>query len=232
MNKIICITDSMGMPREEYSYENTWISILKRKLNDFDFICFTRRQETTKMLNSLGGDSTSSIFPKGSDLLEFIEPTYAIIQLGIVDCSPRLLNRYERFILARIKSESLKSNIISLLKKIKKRDSQNVFVNPLEFESNIDKYIQRAITKKVKRVFFFKILANFSILENKQYKENILKYNNILTKLEKKYPKYFKVVEFEVEDKMLLKDGYHLSLVGQKKVASEILHNITLIEEN
>lgn len=53
-------------------------------------LLFFRRGLTTDVLNTLGG---GDIFTYGSDCLEHFMPDIVILQLGIVDCAPRLFKK-------------------------------------------------------------------------------------------------------------------------------------------
>ena len=90
MKKILIIADSMGMPRDGFDYDKTWLYQFKIFFNNFCIIDKSHRGSTTKRLITEGG-GFKNVEP-GSDLLEFYKPNIIIIQLGIVDCSPRYIS--------------------------------------------------------------------------------------------------------------------------------------------
>ena len=56
-SKILCITDSLGLPRPSVDYEDTWFSMIKRELPQYDFISYFARDATTRQLgNNNNGD--------------------------------------------------------------------------------------------------------------------------------------------------------------------------------
>ena len=76
--KILCIGDSLTLPRNGVNYEDTWFYLIKQNFLNFEFISSFKRAITSNILNE-------------HDSLELYSPDYAIIQLGIVDCAPRLI---------------------------------------------------------------------------------------------------------------------------------------------
>jgi acyl-CoA thioesterase-1 len=78
--KIACIGDSLGMPRENVLYEDTWFFRVQQSHPEKMFIsCFQRSLTTDMLLDNF-------------DEYSFIKPDYLILQLGICDCAPRLIN--------------------------------------------------------------------------------------------------------------------------------------------
>lgn len=70
--KVIVITDSMSMPRDNIRYEDTWYYKLKHKLKSYKFIDKEHRGSMSNRLVNEGG-GFANILP-GSDLLEFYKP--------------------------------------------------------------------------------------------------------------------------------------------------------------
>jgi acyl-CoA thioesterase-1 len=91
--KVLCIGDSLALPGHHNKYEDTWFYKLKKEFPGHDFISFFKRQLTTEILVTIGGgEKIEGAFPTGADCLEHYMPEIVIIQLGIVDCAPRLIN--------------------------------------------------------------------------------------------------------------------------------------------
>ena len=100
MIKVLCIGDSLALPGHLNRYEDTWFYKIKMEYPEYDFISYFKRQLTTDVLTTMGGgEGGVDKWPKGADCLEAYAPEVVIVQLGIVDCDPRLLNRYDRAIL-------------------------------------------------------------------------------------------------------------------------------------
>lgn len=136
--KVLCIGDSLALPGHLNRYEDTWFYKLKQVFPTIDFISFFKRQLTTEALVTMGGGRDGiDNWPKGADCLEAFMPDIVILQLGIVDCVPRLLNKYERKIVS-ILPVGLKSPFIKLVKKYKKRSTKNTTVPLQNFKNNLD----------------------------------------------------------------------------------------------
>tara|TARA_B110001452_G_scaffold119986_1_gene99552 strand:+ start:11406 stop:11687 length:282 start_codon:yes stop_codon:yes gene_type:complete len=90
--RVLCIGDSTSLPGRSNKYEDTWIFKLKKRYTNWDFITFFKRALTTNVLIEMGGGDENYPNPEGADCLEHYLPDKVIIQLGIVDCAPRLLN--------------------------------------------------------------------------------------------------------------------------------------------
>lgn len=89
--KVLCIGDSTSLPGRSNKYEDTWLFKLKKRHQDWDFITFFQRGITTNILSEMGGGEENYDNPVGADCLEHYLPDKVIIQLGIVDCAPRLI---------------------------------------------------------------------------------------------------------------------------------------------
>lgn len=85
--KILCITDSLGLPRlkpELVEHKDTWVNILSKNFE-------------VKSLSIGGGiikDFTSQL-----EYLKMYEPDVVIVQIGIVDCAPRALTKLENHLI-------------------------------------------------------------------------------------------------------------------------------------
>lgn len=80
--KIIIIGSSVSMPRNEVSYEDTWVSKFISTFNNFNIIDRCKRASLSTRLINEGGDTRDRSNPKGSDLLEFYKPNFSIIELA------------------------------------------------------------------------------------------------------------------------------------------------------
>jgi acyl-CoA thioesterase I len=181
MKKILCIGDSLALPGHLNKYEDTWLYKLKCEFPHFDFITFFKRQLTTEVLTTMGGGENGiDGWPKGADCLEAYLPDIVIIQLGIVDCAPRLLNRFDKIIIKLLPSKFI-SNYIEFIKRIRVRKSSNTIVKFYNFKRNIDTYISRC-KKLGAKVIFISISLPDDIMVNRNPRilENITKYNQYI----------------------------------------------------
>ena len=133
MKVVLCNGDSLGMPRENVKFESTWYYKLSNELlhSGFYFVNNFKRANTTNFLNH-------------GDALEYYSPNIVIVQLGIVDCAPRvyktngillkvvnkLPNRYQKLFWA-------------ISKKFRKRSLKRADVNINAFEDNLVDFLNR-----------------------------------------------------------------------------------------
>lgn len=223
--KVLCIGDSLALPGHHNKYEDTWYFRLKNNYPGIDFYAYFQRQLTTKVLNTMGGGKDGiDNFPKGADCLECFEPNLVILQLGIVDCAPRLLYRFERDILSHL-PKSIFNLYVSLIKKIRKRNLKNTFVTINKFKNNIEKYILRAEKIKTNKIIFIAIpfADNNLVRKNEKILDNISLYNDILRMLEQKYL-IFKVINpLKKTDQKIFQDGYHPNIKGHGLILEQLI---------
>lgn len=214
--KVYCIGDSMGLPREEVLFEETWISMLVKERKDIDFIWNFQRSQTTRVLNS-------------KDSLEYYKPDYIILQLGIVDCAPRLINRNSLFykILTRIPL-NFQNYIWKFIKRYKKRNKNTVDVNVYEFKNNLFNYLTRCRDCGVKNIFFILICTpDTSISEKSQdFIKNIRDYNSIVQNLVHEFEELICINPLNKNNVEkypgIYVDGYHPSFIGNKIVYTQL----------
>lgn len=190
--KIIIIGSSVSMPRNEVSYEDTWVSKFISTFNNFNIIDRCKRASLSTRLINEGGDTRDRSNPKGSDLLEFYKPNFSIIELGIVDASPRYFKKnslFERFLI--LVDKYLKINVWPLVKKYRKRKPENTLVSPEDYKENFEAYLNRP--KKIGcKVLAFEILPPNRIFKskNRHIGDNVNRYNTILSELEMRHDNF------------------------------------------
>lgn len=219
--KILCIGDSLALPGHLNKYEDTWIYLLKQKFFEFDFITFFRRQLTSDVLVTMGGGETGvDKWPKGADCLEAFNPDVVIIQLGIVDCAPRLMNVFDKLLLRFLKGKTSIA-YIELVKKIRKRKTTNT-VTPVEvFKKNWKNYLDRAANFNTSIIIMSISYPDTSFLKkNPDVILNIKKYNEVLMNLGSNYP-FVKIIHPLDPQKIkepIYQDGYHPNSFGHKLI--------------
>jgi lysophospholipase L1-like esterase len=190
--KVIIIGSSVSMPRNEISYEDTWVSKFITTFNNFHVIDRCRRASLSARLVNEGGETRERKNPKGSDLLEFYKPHYAIVEIGIVDASPRYFKKRSLFeLFLKLASKYLNINVWHLVKKYRKRKLENTLVSPEEYMKNYKEFIKRA--KKIDcLVMAIEILPPNKLFssKNEHIGKSINIYNDILYKLEKEYDNF------------------------------------------
>ena len=214
---ILIVGDSLGLPRINLPYSQTWPFLLSSKLTNYHFVLKLQRALTSKIINS--GVS--------EDWLEFYCPQYVILQLGIVDCSPRYIKNgglLMKFL--SLLPQILKSFFWILIKKSFKRSSKNADINIKDFQNNIEKYISRCEDIGVERIFIIKIAKSGSsmVKQNPNILDQIDSYNKIIEKISYEKNNYTIISSLEkANDNYFLEDGYHLNEYGNKQVFQEIV---------
>lgn len=220
--KVLCVGDSTSLPGHTNLYEDTWYFKLKMSFSDFDFISFFKRGLSTDVLVTEGGGNIPDNVPYGADCLEYFQPEIIILQLGIVDCSPRLLNIFDKIII-KLLPINLKGGYIKVLKLFKKRKSSNTIVSPLKFENNLLEYAERCLINDVKALIILSIPFpdKRMINKNPQIVGNINKYNGILKKISLKYDFIYFINVLDARNNMnieIYEDGYHPNPYGNELV--------------
>ena len=85
--KVLILTDSLGLPRtspENLAYEDTW--------------CYSLKDKYDVLQISIGGGVIGEIY-KQCQYYKGFKPDIVIIQMGIVDCAPRILGKTENLLL-------------------------------------------------------------------------------------------------------------------------------------
>lgn len=229
MFKVIVIGDSLALSGHTNTYEDTWFYKIQEHFSQYHFIPLLRRGLTTKVLvTEGGGDPMQGAFPMGADCLEHYMPDTVIIQLGIVDCAPRLFGTHslEAKLVNRMPS-AFRSRYINLVKKFRKRSEDRVDVPLPQFKNNIEVFLKRCLLHNVKRVVFIKICTPDQrvLKKNPLMLANVLKYNDCIDQIVDAYsiacsinPLIPGQGEPEIYD-----DGYHPNPAGNRKVFDELV---------
>jgi len=223
--RIVVIGDSLAMPRYEVSFEDTYPYLLNQELENCEVIVRNRRANTTK----------SQVNPQNIlDDIVFLKSKTVIIHLGIVDCAPRLFNKFEQLILSKLKG--INKFIIKFFSKYRfffTKINPKVYVNKKEFYHSLLKLIQECKKNGVENIFVLNICNTNS--ENKKksfnFENNIQEYNNILYNVVKEQNVILLDVNSKINEDMLLEDGIHLNLIGHRKIYEIIRENFN-VEKN
>lgn len=215
MKKVLVIADSMAMPREEYLYEETWLYKYLTYFNDYCVIDKSHRGSTSNRLVTEGG-GFKNVHP-GSDLLEFYKPDYVIVQLGIVDCSPRyisvesitfkILNNLPKFI---------QNLYYRFKKKFSKRKLKYAYVNLNTYRFNFTNYLNRAKKNNTKVILCaIAPVAKSFIEKSPEIQLAIELYNAILKELSYSYDNvyYFNPYPNDFSETSLV-DELHFNQLG------------------
>lgn len=216
MKKVLCIGDSLGLPRPQVPYADTWISLLRQQRN-YDFIADFHRNATTEILSQ---------WEYGEHLL-FYEPEIIILQLGICDCAPRYIKTTSLLyrLLYRFPS-GLAKIIWKLIKLVKKRSLNCTEVSIGRFKRNLINYIEQCAKADINRIVIIKIAipGKAMIQGNPEILKAIKIYNDVYDQLEKEYPYLITVVNplSQGNDLHYVEDGYHPNGNGNAIIAKII----------
>jgi acyl-CoA thioesterase-1 len=230
--KILIVADSNGMPRNEISYEDTWVFKLINNFPAFHFIDRSKRASTVERLTTEGGDVTN--VKQGADLLEYYAPDIVILQLGIVDCSPRYVNKNNFFVKLLYRSpKKIQSVIFSLIKKYTVRKPKYAFVSQEKFRKALEEYITRAMQKQT-RILAITIAppTDEFVRKSPHIGTSIAAYNNIYNHLSTQYSNFFVVDPFnaDININSIALDEFHVNSEGNSIVfrnVKEALQKLT-----
>ena len=216
---VMCIGDSSALPRPGIPYEETWYYLLSRRFADKAWYPFFRRGATTELLGAGGG---SDGFPRGGDCLELYSPDRVVLQLGIVDCAPRLFRErgFEQRLMARMPS-GMRRRYIEFVKKHRRRSTRRRWVGAARFEANVRDFLVRCRNIGVKRILVIAIaIPDDSMQErNEDLAASCREYNAILEKLCGEFPEaeLCRILDGEAA-KGLYIDGYHPGTAGHRRI--------------
>jgi len=217
MSNITIIGDSLAYNRpDELNNNQRWPTLLKEKLPGY------------KINNLSRGASTSGRFRKASALLS--DTDILIVQIGIVDCAPRLFTNFENKIIARLPT-FVAGRIIAQVKKLRTQSSKRSYVKPEIFERNV---LELFNTFAEKVVVYVKILpaGKKFISLNPTIQGAISRYNDIIDKCAKDYQDVHLIdlKLFDIDD-YTLEDGYHLNAKGHLLI-SELIASAVFIAKH
>lgn len=217
--KILCIGDSLGLPREGCDYESTWFYKLKKMYPDHEFIAHFKR--------GLLIDDALHMFD--TYYCEYASD-FVILQTGICDCSPRYIN--ERKILWKVliklsKTLDIEHTFWVIIKKCFKRREQCVYTSPSSFYLYYSSLISKFVSIGVKKIIIVKIGHSTSkiIEKNPCFNINVDKYNSIIDEIYSQNNQIVSIVKpLDIVDDSLFVDGYHCSPKGMDRVLESLIN--------
>ena len=227
MKIINVIADSLAIPRskEGVPYEKTYPYLIQKSVmkNEIYVANNAKRAETTE----------SAVDPFSS--IHYIKSDYALIQIGIVDCTPRLFSKRQQFWVSIIRPRTLQQEIIKFFSKHRyfftKHFPKN-YVDIESFEKCYRKLIQHLIDNGTTRIGVVNICQTGDEGRSRYYNyESIIKeYNDVVQKLVDEFSQCFLIDIYSETIKdhetFMLKDGQHISAEGNEFIAGEFLKNI------
>lgn len=203
----------MGLPRVNLPYEQTYPYLLQQELG---------RNEVVP--RNLRLNDTAHQFKMMHEDVGLFKPDVVVMQLGIVDCAPRLFWRFEHKLVSYINKFIPVVGFISKFRYPLTRVFPKVYVSKNRFRTNLRK-IFNYLRKHDIETIVINIADTSEVNKSKSYKyeDNIRDYNAIL--YDETPDKNLFIDIFSYGSDILLEDGIHLNEYGNKVVADKILEN-------
>ena len=216
--RIVILGDSLGMPRArgygEIDYEDTYPYLLMNSIKNCEFISRHRRaNDTNKQL----------ISQYIKDDIEMLKPDILVVHLGIVDCAPRVLLRYQNAIVSILPS-MIRKIILKIISKFRydiTKLNNKTYVKKNKFKENIGKIVD--ISDRIgMQLFFIEILITNEENNKRSYNfnKNIMEYNAIIEM--SAMSKHVSLIKYDPKNNYLLNDGIHINKKGNKFLANKI----------
>ena len=226
MKTITIITDSLAMPRvegdEKIYIQQTWPKLLAQQLgNDFMLAEFKERARDTDSLR------IDQLF---FETITCCKPDILLLQIGIVDCAPRIISKQEnalwnrRYFPKRLRQYLIQHRKQNRANILEKGPLKKVYVSPDQYEQNIKSFIQQVKASYPSTfILTLPIVGNFQQLEQKSkgYTANKDLYNDILQKVADSSDTLYAgaLLAYMQQDDFYTLDGYHLTVKGHTQVA-------------
>ena len=216
MKRVLCISDSLGMPRPSVDYSQTWIAMLRAQIQQIDFIGLGRRSGTTDMLSE----------SNYGEYLWYYKPDEIILQLGICDCSPRYMRTTSlMYRLMRNVPRGIQTVFWRTYKTFVKRSLKRTDVPLSRFKQNLENYLIQCKAAGVSRVICIKIATPGPAMlkANPLVEESVQRYNAVYDTLAQAYDFVTAIGPLHIGEDKYYVDGYHANALGMAIVADEII---------
>ncbi len=224
--RVICIGDSLGLPREDCPYESTWFYKLKEDFKTHEFIDFFVR-----------GLEIKDALHRFDTYFKFYKAEIAIIQTGIVDCAPRYIcdnKRFVRVLIFIFKTIGLEKLFWKVVKLGGRRENC-VYTRYEIFKETYGRLVSELINNGVKKVIIVQIgHATDGVLKrNAMFNKNVDKYNMAIEEISKQHlDKVITVKPLNNVEEQDFVDGYHCNPNGMSKVYVALKKEIAIHVED
>lgn len=220
--KILCIGDSLGLPRSGCNYEETWLHLLRNRYPQHIVIDHCE-----------GGRLIDNALSAYNGYYKFYGADIIILQLGICDCAPRYVNE-KKAINRMIKKAFVSLGLTELYWRIVKshvRRPNCVDTQPEVFKNMYGKLIDNILTEGG-YIIIVKIGHGAQSVTNSSpyFNTNVDRYNSIIDKLVEAKEKVFSVDPLNLVTEEIFVDGYHCNAKGMTKVYELLCPLIEKIE--
>lgn len=224
IKKIVILGDSLGMVSidDGVSYENTYPYLLKKMACDFEVISRNRRTN----------DSTRQLeYQNKMDDVVMLKPNYVIVQLGIVDCAPRVFGKLESKILSLI-SPAVRSHIVNFASKNRRWITKffpRVYVRCDRYASNMMQLVRLIMENGAVPILIHIFDTNESNrIKSFGIEKNIRSYNEVLSRIAADVT--IPIITHNGTEKYMAGDGIHLNRAGHVYLAGRLMHLIKSLE--
>lgn len=231
---ITVVADSLAMPRREEGgsvlFSQTWpvqlqTMSLSHTVKPIHIAMHAQRARDSRSLNKSG---------TRSDALKFVDSELVVLQIGIVDCAPRIISEHEKRNLNRFYvPKAYRDRIIENRKAHRHLESpehalDKVYVKPEAFRKNVEQFRDYSRACGNRKMLVIPILGDTKTLEKNHpgYKSNIVRYNDILSSLQDDFLNLISMEDNLDNAEFYVRDAYHLSSLGHQKIAEAIFQEI------
>ncbi len=220
--RVIILSDSLSMPRPDESllYEETYPYLLRQELgNNVEVINRGKRANTIQ---------EQIIDQYVYDDMIFFYPKYVVIQLGIVDCAPRLFSRrFGKYVIGNIKPLFLREFVIEQFSKRRiffTKHFPRQYVSLPKFSFWYDYLV--TLVKDFGSIPIIVNIARTSPENDRRsygFIQHINNYNEAIEKsAERHKAQVIDMYKISETNDVLLDDGIHYNKLGSKILAQEI----------
>lgn len=225
--KIITILgDSLSMVRddEDLTLWSTYPYLLINLLGDGFHIVNRSKRGNTSIIQT----NPQYLY----DEIESSESNYVIIQIGICDCSPRIISKYERVILKYFLHRTLSNVYLKFKSKYRRFFTKyfpKTYVSRAKFESSYKKLLDTVLQLSMLEKVIIVNIANTNEANKRRsfgFEKNIIDYNNIIHRLISTNSKCFLIDLYtysKLNSNIILNDGIHINKNAHEIIADDIV---------
>ena len=220
MKRILFVTDSIGSPRnipEKCTFNDTWCYQVSKNIGNMEVL-----------FENIHGLDTDMLIGEFLTRISLYEPDIIILQVGIVDCAPRVFTKFQLRVVKFLKLKFLHSFVSSNYAKLSK--VRNIaYVSQSVFHENLIQFINALDGIQI---YALSIAPPSSKLKSKSplMNERVATYNNILEEVFKNnFIDPFKNIDQVLLDDMYMSDLIHFNKDGQSYISHFVKQSLNSI---
>ncbi len=212
---IVLITDSLGMPRKEILFDQTWVGRLVQ-YSSADLLIHT-------IPFSVRGLTIRQAVKIVDEVALNYRPNAVIVQVGIVDAARRAMPLWLRLFIDHL--PGIRTVVRYIVSRFHKSLTRHLNIHYADIRS-----FSRSASRMTKSVgcpiAYIQIAPPGHIMKCKTYgiAQDVINYNRVLEKVAHRFSKHY-LTPFDneaVENVVLPNDGHHLSIYGHEKAFEEV----------